>query len=125
MKNQERYMFDNNHPNFLFNQPLSVTKKTLFYTACQEGNYAVVEYFLHKNLLPSIKSMSDDNEFETCLEVPVRWNYYDIVKLLLEKGNIPKLEVISVSKKKNISKPIRKLINKYLGKNSQSSCACF
>lgn len=30
--------------------------KTLFYLACQEGNYNLVKYLLFKNLNPSIKS---------------------------------------------------------------------
>ena len=81
-KNLERFLFENNHPNFLFNQPLPDCKKTLMYIACQEGNYQVVEFFLNKNMNPSIKSKINDNEFETCLEVAARWNYIDIVKLL-------------------------------------------
>ena len=61
-----------NDPNYLFNQLLS-NGKNLLYVACQEGKIEIVEYFLNKGLNTKIKSKSDDNEFETPLQVAARW----------------------------------------------------
>ena len=70
----------------MFNQKLS-NGKTLFYIACQEGNKEIVKYFLEKNLNPNIRVYYNDN-IDSCLAVAVRWNFVDIVKILLESKKI-------------------------------------
>jgi ankyrin repeat protein len=105
------------------------TEKTLLYTACQDGNFEVVEYFLIKGLLPSIKSKTDENDFENCLDVAARWNYVEIVKLLLDKGNFSEGEIRQTLKSKNLTKSVKDLINSHLSSKNQSKkkkgCACF
>ncbi len=127
-KNQERFLYENSDPNFLFNQLLTNSKKTLLYIACQEGNYELVEYLLEKNLNTSIKSKSDNDEYETCLQVAARWNYSKLVALLLDKGNISPDELKETLKNKSLKKHITELINKDLLKKSgrnKKGCACF
>ena len=88
----------------------------------------MVEYFLSKNLNPSIKSKSDENELETCIQVAARWNYVDIVKLLLDSGKVLDLEIKDVLKNKHLKKPVVNLINEHLtkkGKGKKGGCACF
>lgn len=105
------------------------TKKTLLYTACQEGNYPIVKYFLGRNLNPSIKSKTDANDYESCLEVAARWNYVDIVKILLEKGHLHEVEIREALKNKHIKKPVKDIINDHINKKAQSGkkkgCSCF
>ncbi len=127
-KNQERFLYDNSHPNFLFNQPLTNSKKTLLYIACQDGNYELVDFLLSKNLNPSIKSKSDHYDYETCLQVAARWNYTEVVALLLNKATLPLEELKDTLRYKNLKKPIVDLISKQIekkiGKNKKG-CACF
>lgn len=127
--NKERHLFNPNDQNFLFNQPFSDNKKNLLYIACQEGNFEIVNYFISKNLNPNLKSKTDDNEYETCLQVAVRWNYVDIVKLLLEKCKLSEVEV-SEAMKNCFNKQILNLLKQYLkekygAKGKKSGCACF
>lgn len=125
-KNPERTLHDSTHPKFLFNQLLH-NGKTLLYIACQEGKYEIVQFFLSKNLNANILSKSDDNEYESCLQVAARWNYPDIVQLLLDKGNLQQKDLEDTLKIKYLKKPVAKLIKKKLKseKRSKGGCACF
>jgi ankyrin repeat protein len=114
-----------NDPNFLFNQLLS-NGKNLLYVACQEGKIDIVEYFLNKGLNTKIKSKSDENEFETPLQVAARWGYTNIVKLLLEKGGYDSLDIDNALKIPDLKKNIITMLKvhfKTIGR--RRSCACF
>lgn len=125
-RNPERSLYDSSHPKFLFNQLLH-NGKTLLYIACQEGKLEIVDLFLSKNLSASIPSKSDNDEYESCLQVAARWNFIDIVQLLLNKGNLKQNDLEDTLKLKYIKKPVANLIkNKLkLEKRNKGGCACF
>ena len=124
-QNPEKHKYLSNDENYLFNQKLS-NGKTLFYIACQEGNKEIVKYFLEKNLNPNIRVYYDDN-IDSCLAVAVRWNFVDIVKILLESKKI-KAEIIrEVLQFEDCNKKIREMLIKSLSNNKRkkSVCECF
>jgi ankyrin repeat protein len=114
-----------NHVDYLFNQWHS-NEKTLLYTACQEGKDDIVEYLLDKGLNTKVKSKIDNNEYETPLQVAARWNYVNIVNLLLEKGNYEVKDIQSCLKMPGL-KPATVTILKSHFKTFQAKkgCACF
>ncbi len=88
----------------------------------------LVEYFLSKNLDPSIKSKSDDDELENCIQVAARWNYINIVKLLLDSGKVQEIDIQEILKNKYIKKPVIKLLYEHTNKKNKGKkgcCACF
>jgi len=124
-QNPEKNKYSSNDENYLFNQKLS-NGKTLFYIACQEGNKEIVKYFLEKNLNPNIRVYYNDN-IDSCLAVAVRWNFVDIVKILLESKKI-KAEIIrEVLQFEDCNKKIREMLIKSLSNNKRkkSFCECF
>ena len=124
-QNPEKHKYLSNDENYLFNQKLS-NGKTLFYIACQEGNKEIVKYFLEKNLNPNIRVYYNDN-IDSCLGVAVRWNFVDIVKILLESKKI-KAEIIrEVLQFEDCNKKIREMLIKSLSNNKRkkSFCECF
>ena len=124
-QNPEKHKYLSNDENYLFNQKLS-NGKTLFYIACQEGNKEIVKYFLEKNLNPNIRVYYNDN-IDSCLAVAVRWNFVDIVKILLESKKI-KAEIIrEVLQFEDCNKKIKEMLIKSLSNNKRkkSVCECF
>jgi ankyrin repeat protein len=112
-------------PNYLFNQLLS-NGKNLLYVACQEGNIEIVDYLLNKGLNTKIKSKSDDNEFETPLQVGARWGYTTIVKLLLEKGGYDSVDVENTLKCKGLKKGMINMLKIHLRTiRRRKGCVCF
>jgi hypothetical protein len=125
-KNPDRRLYQPSHPNFLFNQPLA-NGKTLMYMACQEGQFDIVEFFLYKGMNPTLRSKSDENEYETCLEVSVRWNYISIVNILLEHKFFTANDIEMALKITGIKKNMRNVLKSYLtaSKRKKGGCACF
>lgn len=81
------------------------------YIACQDGLFEVVEFFLDQGLDPKLKSRKSGAEYESCLEVAIRWKYYNIVKLLLEKSNFSKEEIMEYTNIDYISDKLLELLN--------------
>jgi ankyrin repeat protein len=101
-------------------------EKTLLYVACQEGKYDIVDFFLKKGLNPKIKSKTEDNEFETPLQVAVRWNYVNIVHLLLDKGGYDKKDIENCLKMENLKSPVVSILKSHLKLiRRKSGCGCF
>lgn len=98
----------------------------MLYIACQEGKTDVVEYFLSKKMNALIKSKSDDNEWESCLQVAARWNYITIVNLLLERGNFKNIDIIEVLKLRYLKKPMINLLKIHNDRIvKKKGCHCF
>ena len=120
---KDRYLpEDKNH---LFNQRLS-NGKTLLYIACQEGATDIVKYFLQKKLNPNIKAIYFDME-DTCLSVSVRWNYYDIVKLILESNRIYEEDIEDTLENEICNDKIKQLLISYIpeDRKKRKGCTCF
>ena len=125
-KNPEKNQYSPEDKNYLFNQLLS-NGKTLLYIACQEGTVEIVEYLLSKRLNPNIRSKYFNME-DTCLWVACRWNYYEIVKLLLETKKIDEDDIIEQLHKGDCNKNILKLLSEYCPlekRKGKKGCACF
>jgi ankyrin repeat protein len=112
-------------PHFLFNQWLT-DEKTLLYIACQEGKYDIVDFFLQKGLNTKIKSKSEDNEYETPLQAAARWNYVNIVHLLLDKGGYERKDIENCLKMKNLKPSVTSILKSHLKLiRRKSGCGCF
>ncbi len=77
---------------------------------------------------PSIKSKSDEDELESCIQVAARWNYTNIVKLLLDSGKVLEIDIKETLKNKYIKKPITHMLNEHINKKNKikkGGCACF
>ena len=119
-----RYSPDDKH--YLFNHRLS-NGKTLLYIACQEGATEIVKFFLEKRLNPNIKAIYCDME-DSCLAVAARWNYYDIVKLILDCNRVLEDDIFEVLYNEKCSEKIKELINSYIPeerKKRNKGCNCF
>ena len=99
--------------------------KTLIYTACKEGKIEIVQFLLNKGLNPLVKSRIG-NEYESNLQVAARWNYPNIVELLLSKVDYKKEEIIETYKMNEIEKRIRRILKDFLKKkfNTNKRCGC-
>ena len=65
---------------------------------------------------------------DTCLWVACRWNYYDIVRLLLETNQINEEDIIEELNRCDCNKKIMKLLYEYLPlekRRNKKGCACF
>ena len=120
---KERFLPEDKH--YLFNQRLS-NGKTLLYIACQEGATEIVKYFLEKRLNPNIKANYYDME-DTCLAVAVRWNFYDIVKLLLESNRIYPDDIEETLENENCNEKIKELLFSHIpeDRKKKKGCGCF
>lgn len=124
-KNPEKYRYNPNDRKYLFNLPLS-DGKTLLYIACQEGFEEIVQYLLNKDLNPNIRVYYYEME-DTCLWVACRWNYYNIVKMLLETKKIKTEDIEKAFDECPHNKKISSLLYHSLPENSRMKrrCACF
>ena len=120
---KERFLPEDKH--YLFNQRLS-NGKTLLYIACQEGATEIVKYFLEKRLNPNIKAIYYDME-DTCLAVAVRWNFYDIVKLILESNRIDSDDIEETLENENCNEKIKNLLFSHIpdDRKKKKGCGCF
>ena len=120
---KERFLPEDKH--YLFNQRLS-NGKTLLYIACQEGATEIVKYFLEKRLNPNIKAIYYDME-DTCLAVAVRWNFYDIVKLILESNRIYPDDIEETLENENCNEKIKELLFSHIpeDRKKKRGCGCF
>ena len=120
---KEKYLPEDKH--YLFNQRLS-NGKTLLYIACQEGATEIVKYFLEKKLNPNIKAIYYDME-DTCLAVAVRWNFYDIVKLILESNRIDSDDIEETLENENCNEKIKNLLFSHIpdDRKKKKGCGCF
>lgn len=109
--------------NYLFNQPLS-DKTTLLYVACREGKYEIVKFMLENNFDPHIRSFTNQNDSESCLQVAARWGMVNIVQLLLEKSEFSKEELLEVIKMEGLNREIRKTLSKYYAKRFSKLGGC-
>lgn len=116
----EYYLRDENDPNFKFNTPLS-NGKTLLYIACQEGKIDVVSYLLEKKINAFVKSKLDAKDGESPLGVAARWNYANIVSLLLEKVQYRKEHILEVLDMQGLTKRIRKTLKRHYKVNFKIS----
>jgi len=127
-QNPEKNKYSPEDKNYLFNQRLS-NGKTLLYIACQEGNTKIVKFLLEKKLNPNIKAIySDSNMEDSCLAVAVRWNFYDIVKLILETNKIYEDDIFDILNQEKCSLKIKKLILDFIPddkKKKYKGCGCF
>ncbi len=124
--NPEKTRFLPEDKHYLFNQRLS-NGKTLLYIACQEGATEIVKFFLEKRLNPNIKAIYYDME-DTCLAVAARWNYYDIVKLILDSNRVYEDDIIDILNNEKCSQKIKELIISYIPDNKKKrnkGCNCF
>ncbi len=122
-KNPDGFAKDENDPSHFYNIPLS-NGKTLLYVACQEGKYDIVEFFLDKRLNAFVKSKVNENEYESCLQVSIRWNYLKIVKLLLDRVAYKKEDINEALKVDGISKNCIVLLKRYLNKFKNNTFCC-
>ena len=127
-QNPEKNKYSPEDKNYLFNQRLS-NGKTLLYIACQEGNTKIVKFLLEKKLNPNIKAIyCDSNMEDSCLAVAVRWNFYDIVKLILETHKIYEDDIFDILNQEKCSLKIKKLILDFIPddkKKKYKGCGCF
>jgi len=65
------------------------------YTACKEGKADIVKFFLDNNLNANILSKINELESESCLNVACRWNYKNVVEVLLKRVEFTKEELIN------------------------------
>lgn len=122
--NPDRNKISPNDSKFIFNEPLKENGKTLLYLACQEGNALFVQYFLNKKLNYNIPSKLENSE-ETPLECACRWNYLQIVNILLNQCNFNKKDICNASRC-TCSKPILHLLKNYITKlDSKNNIFCF
>ena len=81
---------------------------------------------MEKELNPLIKSKLENNKFENCLDVAVRWNYKKVVKLLLFSKKFGVKEIKEILGRRNINKDINSMLKEYLTLiKSNNSCKCF
>lgn len=126
-KDPDKYFTEIEGDNSLFNLPLS-NGRTLLYIACQEGKEDIVKFFLKKKLNPLIKSKTEFNKTENCLEVAVRWNFKNIVEILLGTNLFGVKEIKEILNKRNINRNIVNILKKYLGSinsKNNNNCKCF
>jgi hypothetical protein len=98
----------------------------LLYVACLEGKVEIVEFLLKKGLNGKIKSKAQEYEFETPLQVAARWNYINIVKLLLGKVDYSRSEIEICLKTSTLKPPtIAILKNKLKDMKKKKGCSCF
>ena len=76
------------------------------YIACKEGKTDILRYFLDYNLNPTIESIINTNEKESCLEVASRWGYLKIIELLVGKVSYSKDDINKAIKSANSGKII-------------------
>ena len=125
-QNPEKNKYSPEDKNYLFNQRLS-NGKTLLYIACQEGNTEIVKFLLEKKLNPNIKAIYFDME-DSCLAVAVRWNFFDIVKLILESNKIDEEDIYDILNQEKCSLKIKNLILNFIPddkKQKCKGCGCF
>ena len=124
-QNPEKKRFLPEDKHYLFNQRLS-NGKTLLYIACQEGATEIVKFFLEKRLNPNIKAIYYDME-DTCLAVAARWNYYDIVKLILESNRIDSDDIEETLENENCNEKIKNLLFSHIpdDRKKKKGCGCF
>ena len=125
-QNPEKNKYSPEDKNYLFNQRLS-NGKTLLYIACQEGNTEIVKFLLEKKLNPNIKAIYFDME-DSCLAVAVRWNFFDIVKLILESNKIYEEDIYDILNQEKCSLKIKNLILNFIPddkKQKCKGCGCF
>ena len=125
-QNPEKNKYSPEDKNYLFNQRLS-NGKTLLYIACQEGNTEIVKFLLEKKLNPNIKAIYFDME-DSCLAVAVRWNFFDIVKLILESNKIYEEDIYDILNQEKCSVKIKNLILNFIPddkKQKCKGCGCF
>jgi hypothetical protein len=122
----EYYLFEVKDPCFTYNTPLP-NGKTLIYMACLEGKVDIVKFLLDKKWNAKIKSNVDNNDGESPLQVSARWNYLNIVKLLLEKVDYSKHDIKEALNLQGIAKGVKVVLKKYIysrfGKTS-FNCYC-
>jgi hypothetical protein len=111
-KDPAYYLNDITDPNFKLNTPLG-NGKTLIYIACQEGKIEVVKYLLEKKLNPFVMSKFDGNELESPLGVASRWNFINIVELLLKNVKYEKNHIEQVLIINGLTKKVRKILKMY------------
>lgn len=92
----------------------------MIYLACLDGDYELVKLFLENGLDPTIeiKDFSlkkHETQNENCLSVSVRWNYIEIVKLLLSKNYFGEKN-IQICLTENTSQNMRKLLMSFCKK---------
>lgn len=106
-----------------YDSPLS-NGKTLLYMACQEGKVEIVNCLLDKKINPFVLSKIDKNEFESPLQVACRWNYINIVNLLLEKVNFKKEHIKEALNIEGITKTVKIILTKYLSAKYKKKRFC-
>ena len=57
--------------------------QTPIYVGCRNGNLKIVQLLLDQQADPHILSEVDDEEYETALQVAVRWDHKIVVEYLL------------------------------------------
>lgn len=98
-------------PQHLLNQT-NHKGQTILYLTCKDGLTEAVECLLKKGVNPQIKSRNGMN-YESCLQASVRWNYFNIVKLLLESGKLNISDIKECENITEISLNVRNLIKSH------------
>ena len=64
---------------------------------------------------------------DTCLSVSVRWNYYDIVKLILESNRIYEEDIEDTLENEICNDKIKQLLISYIpdDRKKRKGCTCF
>lgn len=91
-------------------------KQTPLYVASKHGHLDVIKFLLEKGANPHLKSKIDKHEFETILEVCVRWHHIPNVEFLLTNIKWSKEEIKFAYKyvsKESDQHRIKSMLNQY------------
>lgn len=88
----KKHMWNKTDPHHLLNSK-NVYGQTPLYVACKYGNLNIVKLLLEKGASPDIKSLVDEYNEESNLQVAARWKHFEVSKHLLENCHWGKAEL--------------------------------
>lgn len=87
--------------------------QTPIYVGCRNGNLKIVQLLLDQQADPHILSEVDDEEYETALQVAVRWDHKIVVEYLLQNVKWSQEEIKKTIKMKNINHDLFIMLKEY------------
>ena len=113
----ENYLKDEANDQQIFNRLLS-NGCTLLFSACKEGKVEFVQFMLDKQWNPFQKCLVKGTK-ESVLDIAAKWNYVEVVELLLAKVNFPESYLMTAYKLAE-NYTIRRLIKSKLKDNGKN-----